>query len=215
MKIKWMGHSCFLITSAQGIKIITDPYTINASVKYAPLNDTVDIITVSHDHHDHNAVSSLTGRPEVVKGPGIRMVKGIEFKGIATYHDTSAGEKRGLNTVMCFTVDKVRICHLGDLGHVLDSSHIQEIGIVDILLVPVGGFYTIDAEAATEVCETIKPVISIPMHYKTPQLDFPIVGVDAFLSGKQNVKILDASEIEFKDGVVPGKPEIIVFRAAS
>jgi L-ascorbate metabolism protein UlaG (beta-lactamase superfamily) len=215
MKIKWLGHACFLITSAQGIKIITDPYTVNASVKYAPINETADIVTVSHDHHDHNAVSSVQGNPQVVKGAGVQTVKGIEFRGIATYHDNSAGEKRGLNTVTCFTVDKVRICHMGDLGHVPDSSHLKEMGEVDILFIPVGGFYTIDAQATTRICDTVKPRITVPMHYKTSHLDFPIVGVDDFLKGKQNVRMLDTCEIEYRDGVLPGKPEIIVFKPAA
>ena len=213
MKLRWVGHSCFLITSKSGLSIITDPYHTKQGVNYSPVMEIADIVTVSHDHFDHNAVQSVGGRPEVVKSSGIKSIKGIEFRGIACYHDESSGKKRGENIIFCFSVDGIRICHLGDLGHALDSEQIKEIGEVDVLFVPVGGFYTIDAAVATRVCDDIKPKVIVPMHYKTPKLDFPVTGVDVFLAGKKNVKKLDSSKVEFEHDTLPAETGILVLKS--
>lgn len=214
MKIKWLGHACFLITSETGLKIITDPYTSGGGVGYAPVNEAADIVVVSHDHFDHNAVSSVPGKPEVVTDSGVKEAKGIQFKGIATYHDEAKGSERGANTVFCFSVDGVKLCHLGDLGHPLSREEISEIGDVDMLLVPVGGLFTIDAKVASQVCNDLKPKVVVPMHYKTPKLDFPVAGVEDFVKGKKNVRTLNSSEAEFKLGELPGATEIVVFQPA-
>jgi L-ascorbate metabolism protein UlaG (beta-lactamase superfamily) len=214
MRLKWLGHACFLITSETGLKIITDPYTPGGGVGYAPVNEAADIVMVSHDHFDHNAVSSVLGKPEVVTDSGVKQAKGVQFKGIATYHDESKGSERGGNTVFCFSVDGLKLCHLGDLGHPLSREEISEIGDVDVLLIPVGGFFTIDAKVASQVCDDLKPKVVVPMHYKTPKLDFPVAGVEDFVKGKKNVRTLDSSEAEFKLGELPGATEIVVFQPA-
>ena len=211
MKIKWLGHSCFLIQPDSGVRIITDPYNTVQGVKYSPLNESADIVTSSHDHYDHNAVSLIAGKPAVVKQSGNSNVKGIDFKGIASYHDDEGGKKRGTNVIFCFTVDGIKICHLGDLGHTLTKSQVNDIGEVDVLLIPVGGFYTIDAGLASQICDELQPKIVIPMHYKTAKLDFPVTGVDDFLKGKSNFKKLASNELELKRETLPSEPEIIVF----
>jgi len=213
MILKWLGHACFLITSGDGLKIITDPYPTDNGIKYAPINETADIVTISHDHFDHNALSAVSGNPEVIRGRGLKIAKGIQFKGIPTYHDESKGEQRGDNTVFCYSIDGIKVCHLGDLGHRLSHEQINEIGDIDLLLIPVGGFYTIDANVATQVCDDLNPKVIVPMHYKTPKLDFPITGVDEFLKGKRNVKRLDLSEAEFVMGKLPDISEIIVLKS--
>ena len=152
MKVKWLGHSSFLITADDGTKIITDPYTPGMmGVNYESVKDVADIVTVSHEHGDHNAVDKLPGNPQAVRGTGVKAVKGIEFKGTAAFHDPSRGGQRGANTIFCFTVDGVRVCHLGDLGHQLTDAEVAEVGPVDVLLAPVGGSFTIDAAGATQV----------------------------------------------------------------
>jgi L-ascorbate metabolism protein UlaG (beta-lactamase superfamily) len=215
MKIKWIGHSCFLITAKSGLKIITDPYSPGGGVQYEPVTDSADIVTVSHEHHDHNAVSEVKGNPKIVKGPGEHLVEGITISGLACHHDDMSGEQRGDNTIFCFTLDEVRICHSGDLGHRLSPEQLKEIGNVDVLLIPVGGYFTIDAKVATEVCNDLAPGIVIPMHYKTSKLAFPVVGVDDFLKGKANVKMVDSSEIDVEKGQLPGSTEIIVLQSAA
>jgi len=214
MIIKWLGHSCFLITSERGLRVIMDPYSVGGGINYSPIKETADIVVVSHDHFDHNAVSAVRGKPEVVKGSGIKTVRGIRFSGVATYHDTSQGKQRGANTVFCFSLDDIKLCHLGDLGHLLSQAQINEIGAVDILFIPTGGFYTIDAADASKVCDQLKPKVIIPMHFKTARCDFPISGVEDFIHGKRNVKKMDSSQIEFKLGELPAATEVVVLKSA-
>ena len=213
MKVKWLGHSAFLITADDGTRIITDPFGDYPGLSYKTIDEAADIVVVSHKHGDHFG-AKVKGDPKMVTGSGKKEVLGIEFKGVETYHDTSKGKDRGANTVFCFTIDGLRICHLGDLGHQLSGSEIAEIGQVDILMVPVGGYYTIDASTATGVCDSIKPRVIIPMHYKNDKCAFPISGVDEFLKGKSRIRRLDSSEMELKSGQLPEEAEIVVLKHA-
>jgi L-ascorbate metabolism protein UlaG (beta-lactamase superfamily) len=214
MKVKYLGHATFVITSNKGVKIITDPYETTPDLTYGEITESADIVTVSHKHFDHGNVAAVKGNPEVVNRAGRSEAKGIEFNGIASYHDEAGGSLRGDNIIFCFEMDGVRVCHLGDLGHRLDDKQLKEIGSVDILLVPVGGFYTIDAKVATEVCDQLKPRVIIPMHYKTEKGLAGISGVEGFLSGKANVSRPDSSQAEFKPGELPATVQIIVLKPA-
>ena len=214
MKVKWLGHSSFLITADNGTKIITDPYTTNERLKYGDIKESADVVVVSHEHGDHNNVAAVKGKPQVVRGAGTKEVKNIKFEGVATYHDDSGGKQRGSNTVTCFLVDGVRVCHSGDLGHPLFDKEIKQIGKVDVLLLPVGGFFTIDAKVATEVVLKLGPKVVIPMHFKNEKCDFQISGVDEFLQGKTNVTKLNTSEVEFKAGKLPTTTQIMVLKPA-
>jgi len=214
MKIKWLGHASFLITSDTETKIITDPYATKEDLSYGEITESADIVTVSHEHADHNNVTAVGGKPEVIRKAGITRAKGIEFKGIASHHDETGGRQRGNNIMFCFEVDGIKVCHLGDLGHQLSEGQVAEVGPVDVLLIPVGGYYTIDARVATAVCNQLKPKVVIPMHYKTGKCDFPIAGVEQFLRGKKEARRLDASEVEFKPGELPPATQIIVLKPA-
>lgn len=208
MRIEWLGHACFLITSSDGTRILTDPY--DPSVGYRDMNVEADVVTVSHDHFDHNYVKGVGGSPEVVEGPGRRTAKGIEFLGVGTFHDTSGGAQRGRNTVFVFEVDGLKVCHLGDLGHVLTEEQVREIGEVDVLLIPVGGTFTIGPQEAWRVVEQLKPKVVIPMHFKTPAVGLPIAPVDDFISGRPNVKRVGASEVEITKEALPAETEVWV-----
>jgi len=212
MKIKWLGHASFMITSDAGTKIITDPYLTTDNLNYGEIKESADIVTVSHEHGDHNNVAAVRGNPEVVRGTA--EIKGIGFKGIPCYHDDAGGELRGKNTIICFEMDRIRICHLGDLGHELSDKQVAELGKIDILLIPVGGYYTIDASVASQVCNKLAPRVIIPMHYKTNKCNYPITGVDDFLQGKTDVNRLDTSEVEFKQGELPATTQIRVLKSA-
>jgi len=214
MKIKWLGHACFLITSDGGLRVITDPYAVGGGINYSPIRETADVVVVSHDHSDHNNVGTVQGKPEVVKGTGTKTAKGVQFRGVATSHDTSQGKQRGPNTVFCFTIDDIRLCHLGDLGHVLSPAQVTEIGALDILFVPVGGFFTIDAAVASRVYDQLKPKVVIPMHFKTPECGYTIGGVDDFLRSKKNVRKAMASEVEFQRDELPIATEIVLLQPA-
>jgi L-ascorbate metabolism protein UlaG (beta-lactamase superfamily) len=176
--IKWLGHASFLLESA-GIKLLTDPF--NAEIGYQPYKEKVDIVTVSHEHWDHNAVDTLSGNPRVIRETGLSTIDDINILGISSFHDTKQGRERGLNTIFKISSENLDIVHLGDLGHVLSDRQIVEIGNVDIILVPVGGRYTVDAEAAYEVVEQLQPNIIIPMHFLTAHVSLKeLAPVEAF-----------------------------------
>jgi L-ascorbate metabolism protein UlaG (beta-lactamase superfamily) len=216
MKVKWLGHACFLLTSESGLRIITDPYTAGVfGLEYAPPAETADIVTVSHDHADHNNVAAVKGNPQVVQGVGSHEAKGIRFKGVAAAHDQSSGKERGSNTIFCFTLDGVNVCHLGDLGHDLSDQAVADIGDVDVLLIPVGGNFTIDAAGANGVCQKLAPKVVIPMHFKNERCPgFPVAGVDDFTRGRQQVKTVAGSEVELKKDQLPTATETIVVKPA-
>ena len=210
MKIRWLGHSSFLIESERGIKIITDPFDETLGYKLPRIK--ANIVTVSHEHFDHNYVRGIKGRPIVFKGPVKRESHKMEFTGIATYHDSVFGSKRGPNTIFIIKADGLKLCHLGDLGHILNPDKLTEIGYIDILFIPVGGFYTIDSTQATQIVNDIKPRITIPMHYKTEAIKFSIDSVEAFLSNKDNVKRLESNELEIRKETLPENNQILVLQ---
>jgi len=217
MKVKWYGHASFRISSEKGLKIIIDPYEaggFGGAIGYGKIPDIVDIVLVSHDHADHNYVQGLPGSPKIVKGSGSHRVSSLEIRGIATYHDGTKGSERGENTIFCFVLDGLRVCHLGDLGHVPSEQLAKEIGPVDVLLTPVGGLYTIDPAQATQTVQKLNSRVTIPMHFKTPQCGFPLAAVEEFTKGKPGVKILKASEVEIKKETLPASPEIVVLQPA-
>lgn len=229
MKVKWLGHASFLITSESGMRIITDPYIPGGDLHYGEIKETSDIVTVSHDHFDHNNVAAVRGNPKIIKDKTTwvipaaifeashvktKEISNIRFNAIPTYHDDVQGKEKGKNTIFCFDIDGVNVCHLGDLGHVLNDKEVAESGKVDVLLVPVGGFYTIDAGTAGHVCRQLKPAVIIPMHFKNERCAFPIDGVEEFLRGKDNVSLLDGSEVEFRAGELPDNTKIIVLEPA-
>jgi len=214
MKVKWLGHASFLITADDGTRIITDPYIVGSGLKYGEINESADIVTVSHDHFDHNNVASVSGSPRVVNDSAPADIKGINFRGTPTFHDDNQGKDRGSNIIFIMEVDGVTVCHLGDLGHPLGNQQVADIGKVDVLFIPVGGFFTIDARVATEVCSKLNPGVAIPMHFKNDRCDFPIGGVEDFLQDKKAVIKADATEAEFKAGELPDSTEIVVLDPA-
>lgn len=178
MEITWLGHSCFRIKTTHGI-VITDPY--EPKVGYTLGKPTARIVTVSHDHHDHNYVEGVTGEFKVINRPGEYEISDILIFGIATFHDTEHGNQRGKNVMYRIETDDLSVCHLGDLGHPLSATQIEQLQNCDVLLVPVGSVFTINGTAAAEIVRQITPKVVIPMHYKTPQLSFELEPVDRFL----------------------------------
>lgn len=223
MKVKWLGHASMLMTSGDGLRVVTDPYTPGAfGLDYAPIDVEADIVTLSHDHADHNNVSAVKGNPNVVKGSGVYNVKSVAFQGIDCYHDDSSGSQRGGNTIFCFSLDGIRVCHLGDLGHPLRPEDQAQIGPVDllaspadVLLIPVGGNFTIDASVAAETCRRLNPKVVIPMHYRNKRCpDFPVTGVEEFLTLMDKVRRADGNEVEFHKDSLPDTTEVVVLEPA-
>lgn len=198
MKVRWWGHSSFFIEN-NGIRIITDPY--DDSLTYHKIEDKADYVTVSHGHFDHNSFELLGGNFEVIDGLDGLKNSEIEIEAIKSYHDSHHGEDRGNNLIFLINIGDIEICHLGDLGHLLDDNIIKKIKNVDLLLIPVGGNYTIDAEQAFKIARDIDPATIIPMHYKTDILDFPIKGVRKFTDkfDQNEVEFVNSSEVNIED----------------
>lgn len=212
MNIRWLGHSCFLFTSQKGLRVLSDPF--DQKVGYPVPDVETDIVTVSHHHADHDSVQVLPGKPLVIEGEGQHNVSGLAVQGTGTFHDAEHGAKRGTNTLFSFTMDGVRIAHLGDLGHLLTPDQLADVGEVDIACIPVGGFYTIDAEQAYQVVQQLKPKIVLPMHYKLDDtITLPIEEIDRFLTYFSQVKKVKTLEITSTS--LPQAQETIVLELAA
>lgn len=214
MKIQWLGHAAFLIETDDGRKLITDPYdsgSYDGAVGYEEIDIAADVVTVSHDHPDHDGVANLVAKPaKVIRNASPTEAAGFSIFGLETFHDETQGSERGTNTIFVIEAEGLRICHMGDLGHKLTEDEIARLGKVDILLIPVGGHFTIDAAQATELVDRIKPGIVVPMHFKTPVLGFPIATVDDFLAGKTNVVKAGSTFIEVSVDSLPSSTEIYI-----
>jgi len=214
MQIIWHGQSCFQIISSQGknnhVNIVIDPYSEDIGLKVPKLE--ADILLVSHGHHDHNNVKAVGGNPFLVSGPGEYEIKEVFIQGIPAFHDSSSGKERGVNTIYTIEAEELRICHLGDLGQKeLTPEQIDKIGQVDILMIPVGGVYTISAKEAVKIMSQIEPNIIIPMHYQLPKLKLKLDGLDKFLKtmGMKKLDSLPKLSIKKKD-VLSDEAKIIV-----
>jgi L-ascorbate metabolism protein UlaG (beta-lactamase superfamily) len=215
MRIRYLAHSSFLITTDEGTQVLLDPYEAGGyggAMRYGQITDPADIAINSHNHADHGHTSGLAGAPTVLDGltlakNGPRTLKGVTLRALRVFHDPNGGRERGDNAMILLDADGLRLCHCGDLGHTLTDRQVQEIGAVDVLLIPVGGFFTIDAAQATQVMESLHPSITIPMHYKTERVDFPIQPVDGFVAGKQNVRRGMGSEVEVTHENLPAQPD--------
>jgi L-ascorbate metabolism protein UlaG (beta-lactamase superfamily) len=184
MQITYLGHSCFKIqakTNNGEVVVVTDPFDKEIGLRMP--KTTADIVTVSHDHHDHNKVKEVSGESFVVDSPGEYEIKGVFVYGIPSFHDKQKGKERGENIIFVIKLleEDISIAHLGDLGHVLDNDELEYLEKIDVLMIPVGGKYTIGSKDAMEVINQIDPRIVIPMHYKTMGLKIDgLDGVDVF-----------------------------------
>jgi L-ascorbate metabolism protein UlaG (beta-lactamase superfamily) len=208
MNIKWFGQSCFMLTAENGTKIIMDPYHSILGYKLPEID--AKIVTISHDHSDHNNVGAVKGNFVLIREPGVFLQEGIDIKGVQTFHDNVSGEKRGKNVVYNFRVDGLNVCHCGDLGHLLSIEQINQIGKVDILLLPIGGRAVLDASGAAEVMKQLNPEVVIPMHYRTKAmgiLGFIFGTVDQFIAVSKkeaknyNVLAVNLSNIKDIQGI--------------
>jgi len=173
MDITYFGHASFKIVSSSAIDgkkpvVVTDPFDNKVGFKFPKVE--ADIVTISHDHFDHNNASGVSNIRKLIDGPGEYEVMGVSMIGISTFHDDKKGEDRGRNIIFIFEIEGMRVVHLGDLGHGLSEKQVNNLGDVDVLMIPVGGEYTIDSKQAIEIVQSIEPKITIPMHYAMPGL---------------------------------------------
>jgi L-ascorbate metabolism protein UlaG (beta-lactamase superfamily) len=207
MEISWLGHSCFKIRGSQAT-VITDPYS--PDLGYSLGKPKARIVTVSHQHPGHAYVEGVGGEPKVLTGPGEYEVSGLLIIGIATFHDAEGGRQRGKNTVYLMEIDEVSLCHLGDLGHMLTAEQIEELGSVDILLVPVGGVSTIDAPVAAEIARRLEPKVVIPMHYKTEALGRELEPVGRFLKEMGVEQVVSQPKLSLNKSNLPVSTQVFL-----
>ncbi|MBO5328260.1 MAG: MBL fold metallo-hydrolase [Clostridia bacterium] len=179
MKIEYLGHSCFKLTESTGTSVVCDPYDKAIGYELPPV--AADAVTISHGHYDHDNKAEVAGTPIILDKECSYDLPGVEISSIKSFHDETRGKKRGENIIFKFRMDGIDVCHLGDLGEACSSELIENILPVNVLLIPVGGTYTIDAQMAKEYVDRIMPDIVIPMHYKTKSLKIDIDRVDEFL----------------------------------
>ncbi len=208
VKISWYGHAMFAIEDDEGTRVITDPYDPQIGYNFPEIE--ANIVTVSHDHFDHNNVKGVKGNPIVIKEASPRDISGVKIEGVTSYHDASSGSERGSNIIYRWEMAGLNLAHLGDLGHPLDSSQAERLRDLDILFIPVGGVFTIDGEAAASLVEEIKPRVVIPMHYKTPVLNLPIAGVEPFTQRFKDVEDAGKNPIYLGKSNIPQATKVIV-----
>jgi len=217
MRITWYGHSAFLVEAENGTRVILDPYRSGAyggALRYDPIEEPADAVVSSHTHDDHGAVDTIPGNPQVLIEPTSAAVRTVTIRGVPAYHDARGGAERGDMTLLVLEDEGLRVVHLGDLGHELDQDTIDRIKTPDVLLIPVGGHFTIDAATAARVVDSLAPRIVVPMHYKTDKCDFPIASVEDFLATQHVVIRLATSTFTVTIADLPVTRTVYVPQAA-
>ncbi|MDE5990941.1 MAG: MBL fold metallo-hydrolase [Clostridia bacterium] len=214
MKIEWLGHSCFKLTESTGTTIVADPFD-KSIVGFDMASASADVVTCSHQHKDHNAVVRVSGSPLVISECGFWEIKGVDISSMHSYHDEKSGKKRGENCIFKYRMDGVDLCHMGDIGEECTVRLAEGIGSVNVLMIPVGGNYTIDAKQAKEYVDIIMPDIVIPMHFKTSKSQVDIDKVDEFLDlfDEEQIVEIDGLTLEVDRAYFEGDTtKVIVFK---
>lgn len=216
MKIKWLGHSSFKLTESTGVSVVTDPYDeIDVGIPFPEIS--ADIVTISHDHFDHNKAVNVKDYKLLFNGTGMHEIDGVDVSGFLSYHDSQKGALRGKNIVFRFRMDGVEVCHLGDIGEKLSPMLAELIGSINVLLIPIGGRYTIDADMAKDYVDFLMPDVVIPMHYMQDGYSTELDELEDFLKkfDRDSIECLDNDEVEFDradfDG---GMTRVIVLKRA-
>ena len=216
MRISWHGQSLFeIITKPQQnseVRIVIDPFDKSLGLTVPKLE--ADILLVTHQHYDHSNIGAVAGNPFLIEGPGEYEVKGIYIKGISAFHDKVSGKERGRVVIFTIESEDIKICHLSDIGQEeLTEKQIEEIGEVNILMIPVGGTYTIGPKEASRIINQLEPQVVIPMHYQIPRLKLKLEGLDKFLKvmGIKEPEQLDKLLIKKKD-ILGEKTKVVVLK---
>jgi L-ascorbate metabolism protein UlaG (beta-lactamase superfamily) len=207
MEIVWLGHSCFRIKGKEAT-IVTDPY--DKTLGYPMRKPTANIVTISHSHPQHSYLEGVSGNPRVVSRPGEYDISNVFIYGIPTFHDSEKGQKRGKNTVFFIEIDEIKLCHLGDLGHVPTSEQIEQIGDVEVLMVPVGGVSTLDAAGAAETIGLLEPRLVLPMHYKTDAVKMELEPLEKFVKVMGLKEVVPQPKLNITKSTLPLETRVVV-----
>ncbi|MGO5065712.1 MBL fold metallo-hydrolase [Clostridium sp. LCP25S3_F8] len=199
MKIKWLGHSCFILESNAKTTILTDPY--EPSIGIHEINYASDICTISHNHFDHNFKDNLNKNCMIIDTPIGYKHKDLKIQGFKSYHDKLKGLKRGNNIIFKFNIDGFNICHLGDLGHLLSNDFIYKLGHIDVLLIPIGGNYTLNGKEASTLCKSLNSNMIIPMHYGLNNMKIKLDGLENFLIHMDNNLEIESNTITLENSI--------------
>lgn len=213
MKITWHGQALFQITTSQSknsqVKLVIDPFDKSVGLRVPRIE--ADILLVTHQHYDHNNIKSVTGNPFLIEGPGEYEAKSIFVQGVHSFHDDSQGKERGQNTIYVIGSEDIKICHLGDLGQdELTEEQVEKIGDIDILMIPVGGKYTIPAEKASKIMSQLEPKITIPMHYALPNLKIKLDPLSKFLKAFGIKSLAPIKKLSIKKRDIPTEEAKII-----
>jgi L-ascorbate metabolism protein UlaG (beta-lactamase superfamily) len=207
MEIQWLGHSCFRLHSRDAT-VITDPP--NRSTGYALPSLIANVVTISHQHPGHNAVTACGGSPRIIDGPGEYEIAGVLIDGVRTYHDAKQGTERGRNTAYVFEFEDLRLCHLGDLGHILTPEQAELMSDLDVLFTPIGGHSTIDAAGAAEVVALLEPKLVVPMHYKTNVSTGELDPLEPFLKQMGLGEVTPQTRLNVTQSSLPAQTQVVV-----
>ena len=207
MDITWLGHSCFRIRGREAA-LVTDPCPPASG--YSIGKPTADIVTISHDHDNHNFKKAVAGQPVVLDRAGEYEIKGAFVTGVTTYHDDERGAKHGPNIAFVVEMEGIRVCHLGDIGHTPTPEQVEELSGVGVLLVPVGGNTTIDEATAAEVVNILEPSLVIPMHYATPASKDKLATADRFLKEMGAKEIEAQPKLSLSRGSLPSETQVVL-----
>jgi len=207
IRIRWHGHACFEISNEKNIVI--DPHD-GISIGIPPPRAKADLILITHEHYDHNKSRVVEKEGSIIVKEN-RKINGIEIETFSAYHDKFRGERRGEIKIFKINFEGIKICHLGDLGHILEEETLRKIGKIDILFIPVGGVFTIDAREAVELCKKIDTKVIIPMHYKIEGLSLRIDGIEPFIDLSPYEVRYIGNEIEMDSEDIPKEKEIWIF----
>jgi L-ascorbate metabolism protein UlaG (beta-lactamase superfamily) len=213
MRIEFLAHASFLFTDERGVKFMTDPYeagSFSGRVGYDPIDESPDVIIITHDHLDHSHTATIPGDFEVVRKEGTP--RGVPVRSVPVFHDMFGGSRfGGTIDLKVFTIDGITICHCGDIGELLDEPERRAaIGPIDVLIIPTGGYYTLGPEGAAEVTRRLKPKVVIPCHYKTDKCGFDIHPVDPFLEHFDAVRVVDSTSVHLSIDTLPEATQCLV-----
>jgi L-ascorbate metabolism protein UlaG (beta-lactamase superfamily) len=211
MEISWLGHSCFQLLG-KNVTLITDPFSPQLEHSLGKIN--APIVTISHNHPGHNFAGGVDGDPRIVRGPGEYEISDVLITGVASYHDNKHGQELGRNTIYVIHMDDLIVCHLGDLGHILQEEQLEEVADADVLLIPIGGQHTINATQAAEVISQVEPHIVIPMHYSPSIGDVPNP-LDKFCREMGIEALNPQPKLSITHSALPAETQVVILSSRS